>query len=37
MPYRPPDPTAIMDWIVWKPLPSGSELGLSRVQTRCFW
>ena len=29
--------TSIIDWIVWKPLPSGSELGLSSVQTRCFW
>ena len=36
-PVRPPEPMAIMPWMMWKPLPSGSVVGSSRVHTRCFW
>ena len=37
LPVMPPEPMAIMPWMMWKPLPSGSCVGSSRVQTRCFW
>ena len=37
LPITPPEPIAIVDWMMWKPLPSGSRVGSSRVHTRCFW
>ncbi len=37
LPVRPPEPMAIMPWMMWKPLPSGSAVGSSSVHTRCFW
>ena len=37
LPVSPPEPMAIMPWMMWKPLPSGSRFGSSRVQTRFFW
>src|SRR5574337_811232 len=37
LPRTPPEPMAMVDWMMWKPLPRGSEVGSSRVQMRCFW
>ena len=37
LPVVPPEPIAISPWMMWKPLPSGSVVGSSRVQTRFFW
>ncbi len=37
LPVTPPEPIAIMPWMMWKPLPSGSVVGSSSVQMRCFW
>ena len=36
-PHSPPEPTAMVDWMMWNPLPSGSLLGSSSVITRCRW
>ena len=37
LPHTPPEPTAIVDWMMWKPLPSGSALGSSSISTRWRW
>ena len=37
LPQRPPEPMAIMPWMMWKPLPSGSLDGSSSVHTRWRW
>jgi len=37
LPSTPPEPMAIIPWMMWKPLPSGSVVGSSSVQTRFFW
>ena len=37
LPVTPPEPMAIMPWMMWKPLPSGSVVGSSSVQMRCFF
>ncbi|MNN60209.1 hypothetical protein D3C81_1753780 [compost metagenome] len=37
LPSTPPEPIAMIDWMVWKPLPSGSLVGSSSVHTRCCW
>ena len=30
LPVRPPEPIAIMPWMMWKPLPSGSLRGVEQ-------
>ncbi|MNT20756.1 hypothetical protein D3C72_1560710 [compost metagenome] len=37
LPHMPPEPMAIMPWMMWNPLPNGSRVGSSRVQMRCCW
>jgi hypothetical protein len=36
-PVMPPEPIAIVDWMMWKPLPSGSRVGSSSVQDALRW
>ncbi len=33
----PPDPTAILDCIIWYPAPRGSLSGFKKVKIRDFW
>jgi hypothetical protein len=33
-PNTPPVPTAIIDWTIWYPLPSGSAQGSTNASTR---
>ena len=37
LPDKPPEPTAMVDWMMWKPAPSGSVVGSSSVSTRLRW
>ncbi|MCY1553282.1 hypothetical protein D9M68_897510 [compost metagenome] len=37
LPQTPPEPMAIMPWMMWNPLPSGSLDGSSSVHTRWRW
>ncbi|MNN56440.1 hypothetical protein D3C81_1713710 [compost metagenome] len=37
LPVMPPEPIAIVDWMIWKPLPSGSVVGSISVSTRPRW
>ena len=36
-PDKPPDPTAILDWIICYPAPSGSLSGSKNVSILFFW
>ncbi len=36
-PMIPPDPTAMMDWMMWYPAPRGSCSGSKKVMIRSFW
>ena len=36
-PKKPPDPIAILDWIIWYPDPNGSFSGFKKVSILCFW
>ena len=33
----PPEPIAIFDWMMFQPVPSGSDSGLRKVRMRSFW
>ena len=37
MPVSPPEPTAILDWIIWYPEPNGSFSGFIKVNILSFW
>ncbi len=37
LPVKPPAPIAIFDWMMFQPLPSGSDSGLRKVRMRSFW
>ena len=37
LPVRPPEPTAILDWIIWYPAPNGSLSGSKKVSILNFW
>ena len=37
LPQMPPEPTAMVDWITWKPLPSGSDDGSIIIRMRWRW
>ena len=37
LPVMPPEPMAMVDWMMWKPLPSGSVVGSISVITRSRW
>ena len=37
LPLKPPDPTAILDWMIWYPAPRGSLSGFRNVRILNFW
>ena len=36
-PIKPPEPMAILDWIIFQPAPNASDSGSNKVSTRFFW
>ena len=37
LPLNPPEPSAVLDWMMFQPAPCGSRSGSNNVSTRCFW
>ena len=37
LPENPPEPSAILDWMMFQPVPKGSLSGSRNVSTRAFW
>ena len=37
LPATPPEPMAILAWVMFQPLPSASLAGSRKVSTRAFW
>ena len=37
LPFSPPEPIAILDWIIWYPFPSGSKSGLRKICILFCW
>ncbi len=37
LPLKPPEPIAILDWMMFQPVPSGSDSGFMKVRMRSRW